>query len=236
MVDRLQTLAGQLKLKHQDDELTYPAIRESLLELPGINPAYIYKPDIPLKVELGDVGYLRGSEFIRLGTIRDSIAAHHLTSMPEYTTASSDISSVELLDGQIRHEVESAHYVEIARWKRSEAISDSRVYWPAFAKKTTEILAEMDERNQPMAQVSRTDLILVTCVAEDYRLGIYRYHVDEAPTDPPPNLVFIEFTSPDDPRAVEWYPDGMTLPDSRVFTREEHLPQYISFFQMEDGD
>lgn len=101
MTERFVNLATQLKPEYEDGKLTYPRIREELLKIPGMHPTYLYKPIIPLEMTVGDLGYIRGTSFIKLDSIKPIICGVH--KMEDYTAVSGEITSTPLADGVIQY-------------------------------------------------------------------------------------------------------------------------------------
>lgn len=136
------------------------------------------------------------------------------------------------------HDVEKARYAEFARWKDSEFVDNPSHYWNLFVRKAREVVEQRSEAHD----FKSTDLILgqehlrilslrfllnlyilVTGLGKDYRMGIYSFSVQDDGSGEvvPPNLSFLEFTDPNDVRAVEWHPDGASLSNRRIETWEE---------------
>lgn len=101
MAERFKKLATNLEPSYRAGRLTYRDIRATMLKIPDLDPGYMYKPEIPLNVAVGDIGYVRGIEFIKLASIKDEIQG--TSKRDEYLVASGPITSTDLADGVIRY-------------------------------------------------------------------------------------------------------------------------------------
>ncbi|KAF8321703.1 hypothetical protein DL93DRAFT_1462919 [Clavulina sp. PMI_390] len=153
MVSRFRSVVHEINLR--EDELTYKDIRQAIVSLPSLVPTYMYKPPVPLDVVVGDIGYMHGGQFIRLGSIRPSI--RKISPLPEYILTTPDVTSREESEGVIRREIRAAHYAEIARWGESEYVEDVQTYWEFFVAATRSLFSELGPEHDG---VRVSDLIL----------------------------------------------------------------------------
>jgi len=67
----LETLTGVLEELHLSGSLTFPEIRQAVLNVfPG---AIVYRPTQPLMVGIGNVGYMQDSGFVLLKNVKNTI-------------------------------------------------------------------------------------------------------------------------------------------------------------------
>ena len=104
-------------------------------------------------------------------------------------------------------------YAEAARSLVSNGVLDSGV-------RPADLICGMP----PMYQVWRNTAhaSIVRSLGTDYRLGIYRFHQQLGSNPDPPDLEFLEFTDPQNPKPVQWIYDA-SQHDAAQFNIQEEM-------------
>jgi hypothetical protein len=102
MVESFHNVAVQLQPRFDAGELTYTDIREVLLKYSDTAPPdYMYKPPKPLDIAVGDVGYICGDKFVKLGSIMPKYRGN-IKHIDDYTSTSGPLESTPQPGGIIK--------------------------------------------------------------------------------------------------------------------------------------
>ena len=80
VVQVLDKLEDALSESYSKGQLTFSGIRRHLKTLES--GAFIYRPNKPLAVNIGDIGFMNDGEFVVLSTVRHRLNFHYATPVP----------------------------------------------------------------------------------------------------------------------------------------------------------